>query len=61
MKVFSKILNESRTSEQILKQEITKYLDKVKKQLPEDVSRIIYITQKYNLDTKDILEEIKAS
>ena len=61
MKVFSKILNESKASEQILKQEITKYLDKVKKQLPEDVSRVIYITQKYNLDTKDILEEIKAS
>lgn len=61
MKVFSKILNESRASEQILKQEITKYLEKVKKILPEEVSRIIYITQKYNLDTKEILEEIKTS
>ena len=61
MKTFNEIykLNEARTSEAILKDEITKYINKVKKQLPEKILRIIYITQKYNLDSRDKLEVIK--
>jgi DNA-directed RNA polymerase specialized sigma subunit len=60
MKVFSEILNEgNRDSIAILKSEITKYHNKLSKKIPDICNKILYITNKYDLNSKDSLEEIR--
>jgi RNA polymerase sigma factor (sigma-70 family) len=64
---FTDIINESRArvnydSVSLLTSEITKYINKVKKEIPKNVQDIIYLTQKYGLmNATDIQEIIDAS
>lgn len=64
MNNFSQIINETRKnydSGSLLRAEITQYLNKVNKVIPEQVKTVIYLTQKYNLLDRDSIEEIKNS
>ena len=64
MNNFSQIINETRKnydSGSLLRTEITQYLNKVNKVIPEQVKTVIYLTQKYNLLNRDSIEEIKNS
>lgn len=62
MKKISQIIIESRpNSYTLLQSEITDYINKVNKRLPYNVQKVLYLTQKYNLNSKDQLENIKNS
>ena len=45
----------------LLRSDITKYINRVKKQLPDMVKKLLYLTSKYNLTTRDQLEAIRNS
>lgn len=60
MRIFSEILKEgNRDSTAILKSEITKYHNKLSKKIPDICNKILYITNKYDLNSKEVLEEIR--
>lgn len=64
MKKFTQVLDEDMVREDsvsLLQAEITTYINKVKGQLPYDIQKIIYTTQKYNLGSREQLEEIRNS
>lgn len=63
MRKFSQLLdeNKSKDSFSILQAEITSYINKVKNQLPANIQKIVYLTQKYNLTSKDQLDKIRNS
>lgn len=48
-------------SEVLLRSEITAYINKVKKSLPADVQKVIYLTQKYNLDSAAKIDQIRLA
>lgn len=61
---FSNFVLESRKnydSGSLLSSEVNQYLNKVNKVIPENVKRVIYLTQKYNLLDSASIEEIKNS
>ena len=63
---FTDIINEARTrtnydSVSLLTSEITKYINKVKKEIPKNVQDVIYLTQKYGLMDADSIQEIMNS
>lgn len=60
---FTDIINESRNrvnydSVTLLTAEITKYINKVRKDIPKNVQDIIYLTQKYDLNTSEDIQRI---
>lgn len=64
MNNFSDFVIEARrnyNSESLLSSEINQYLSKVNRIIPENVKRVIYLTQKYNLLDAASIEEIKNS
>ena len=64
MNNFSNFVIEARrnyNSESLLSSEINQYLSKVNRIIPENVKRVIYLTQKYNLLDAASIEEIKNS
>lgn len=63
MKNFSQIIKESHdySSETLLQSEITKYVNKVKKDIPVDVQKAIYLTAKYTIDSAEQLEQIRTA
>jgi DNA-directed RNA polymerase sigma subunit (sigma70/sigma32) len=62
MKNFSQIVNErSQDATGILQTDITQYLNKLKKSLPVDVQKAIYITSKYNIGSKEAIDEIRTA
>lgn len=60
MNKFSQIIKESRgdDSYSVLSNEITQYINKVNKKIPDNIKAIIHLTQKYNLLDKASIEEI---
>lgn len=69
MQNFTDIINESRTrvnydSVSLLTSEVTKYINKVKREIPKNVQDIIYLTQKYGLlsaeDIQSIIDSSKS-
>lgn len=63
MKKFSQLIEESKSMDSfsILQSEITTYINKVKSQLPYDIQKIIYATQKFNLTSSNQIDEIRLS
>lgn len=64
MNNFSQIIVEARKnydSESLLSSEVTNYINKVNKVIPEQVKRVIYLTQKYNLMDRESIDEILKS
>lgn len=62
MNKFTQFIAESRKnydSSSLLTTEITSYIKKVNKLLPQNVQAVIYLTQKYNLLSADSILEIK--
>ena len=60
---FTDIINEARNrvnfdSVSLLTSEITKYINKVKKEIPKNVQDVIYLTQKYELTTAENIQLI---
>ena len=60
---FTELISEARTrvnydSVSLLTSEITKYINKVKKEIPKNVQDVIYLTQKYNLTNKEDINSI---
>ena len=58
---FTDIINEARNrvnfdSVSLLTSEITKYINKVKKEIPKNVQDVIYLTQKYELTTAEDIQ-----
>ena len=59
MKNFSQLITEGRRDHEavaLLQDDITKYINKLKKSLPVDVQKAIYLTSKYNITDQDILD-----
>ena len=63
MRKFTQLVEETKSSDSVslLQSEITTYINKVKRQLPYDIQKIIYTTQKYNLTSSEQLDEIRLS
>lgn len=64
MKNFSQLITEGRRDHEavaLLQDDITKYINKLKKSLPVDVQKAIYLTSKYNITSPDILDEIRTA
>lgn len=64
MKNFSQLITEGRRDHEavaLLQDDITKYINKLKKSLPVDVQKAIYLTSKYNITSADILDEIRTA
>lgn len=64
MKNFSQLITEGRRDHEavaLLQDDITKYINKLKKSLPVDVQKAIYLTSKYNITDPDILDEIRTA
>lgn len=64
MRSFSQLVKEDRKnydSTALLTSEITSYINKVKKQLPVDVQKAIYITSKYNINSAEQLDSIRET
>lgn len=64
MKSFSQIFKESvkdHDSVSLLQSEISSYISKVNRILPKNIQVLISLTEKYNLTTKESLEEIRNS
>lgn len=64
MNIFTDFIKENRknyTSDALLASEISTYLNKVNKILPQNVKDVIYLTSKYNLVDKQDIEYIKNS
>lgn len=64
MNNFSQLFNESRKnydSGNLLSSEINDYVKKVQKLIPDQIKKIIYLTQKYNLLDAKSLDEIRLS
>lgn len=63
MNKFSQIIKESRNGDSysLLSNEITQYINKVNKKIPDNIKVIIRLTQKYNLLDKDSIEEIHSA
>jgi len=62
MKSFSEIIREERTnydSESLLKSEISAYINKVNKTLPQNIQELIKLTETYNLTKAEDLELIR--
>lgn len=61
MNKFSQIIKESRGNDSysILSNEITQYINKVNKKIPDNIKVIIRLTQKYNLLDKESIEVIR--
>lgn len=69
MQKFTNLISEARNrinydSVSLLTSEITKYINKVKKEIPKNVQDVIYLTQKYNLlsveDIQSIIDATKS-
>lgn len=56
-----KILQESRDSVQILQSEITNYIRKVNRVIPNNIKDIISLTQKYDITTSEDLDKIRLA
>lgn len=64
MKNFSQLITEGRRDHEavaLLQDDITKYINKLKKSLPVDVQKAIYLTSKYNITSANILDEIRTA
>lgn len=64
MKKFSQFVSESRgdhESDALLVSEITSFINKVKKRLPADVQRAIYLSSKLGLGTAKDIDEIRTA
>lgn len=63
MKNYSQLINESQysRSEEILRSEITDYINKLKKSLPVDVQKAIYLTNKYNITKSTDIDDIRKA
>lgn len=62
MKIFSKIVESQNTSsEKLLQSDITKFINKVKKNIGVDVQKAIYLSSKYNLTSAAQLDEIRLA
>lgn len=61
MNKFSQLIKESRNDDSysILSNEITQYINKVNKKIPDNIKVIIRLTQKYNLLDKESIEKIR--
>lgn len=63
MKNFSQLISESdkHESTKLLRSEITTFINKVKKNLPIDVQKAIYLTSKYDITSADEVDEIRTA
>ncbi len=64
MKSFKQVIMEAgkdRDAETIMREEITRYINKLKKSLPVDVQKAIYLTQKYNITSAQDIENIRSA
>lgn len=64
MRNLTKLINEERKnydSTSLLRSEITKYINSVKKKLPVNVQKAIYLTSKYNITSGSELDKIRLS
>jgi len=64
MRSFSQLVKEDRKnyeSKALLASEITSYINKVKKQIPVDVQKAIYLTSKYNIGSAEQLDRIREA
>lgn len=61
MRKFSHLLCEDKDSEELLRAEITKYNNAVRKVVPVNVKNTIYLTDKYNVTSKEDLETIRTA
>ncbi len=64
MKNFSQLINEGRRNLEataLLQDDITKYINRLKKSLPVDVQKAIYLTSKYNITDPEVLDEIRTA
>jgi RNA polymerase sigma factor (sigma-70 family) len=64
MKKFSQIISEGRGDRDavnLLQTDITQYVNKLKKSLPVDVQKAIYITSKYDITSREVLDEIRTA
>lgn len=63
MKNFSQLITEARHADAtaMLVQDITAFNNKLKKSLPVDVQKAIYLTAKLNITTADVLDEIRTA
>lgn len=63
MKNFSQLISEARHADAtaMLVQDITAFNNKLKKSLPVDVQKAIYLTAKLNITTADDLDEIRTA
>ena len=63
MKNFSQLITEARHADAtaMLVHDITAYNNKLKKSLPVDVQKAIYLTAKLNITTADVLDEIRTA
>lgn len=62
MKKFSNFITESTkqySSDDLTANEIKKYVETIKNKLPVNVSKLLYLTSKYNLTTAEQLDEIR--
>ena len=63
MKNFSQLITEARHADAtaMLVHDITAYNNKLKKSLPVDVQKAIYLTAKLNITSADVLDEIRTA
>lgn len=63
MKNFSQLITEARHADAtaMLVHDITAYNSKLKKSLPVDVQKAIYLTAKLNITSSDVLDEIRTA
>lgn len=64
MKNFSQIINEAsryQDAEEMLRADITKYNTALKKSLPVDVQKAIYLTAKYGINSAEKLDKIRTA